>query len=703
MEGETEVPGILPVPVQPPAFLEESDVEGAPPPDFAMEAGFYANGQEWPPMSHETAEYTVGNLRILEVRVFPVRYDPVQRVLHRATSMRVEANFEIGAGVQPPTVLGDYTGSGEESTDSWVLGRLINPESVRRITAPDLVNQLPAPDRQTLWDEGYELLIITRPEFSGEAYRLGLLRQDYGTRVRLAVLDATSYPTPLSIRDFISAADLDNRLETVYGGRVYALAAILLIGDTDYLPTWAGMNVRGHADPEPGEDPVNKTGTDVYYARLRGADDVPDVALGRISVEPPTQTSNQLQDVVDKIERYESGAAGDHPTHMSTYAFYHDVPHEQRVLTGTLDVNNGSAFVSGTDTAFTEELLVDDWMRIYCETCGSREEARWYQVSSIVDDTSLWLTRNYRETTDTDLIFEMGWQDHIDDWVFMLAPEQVREYMEDRGVTVRYGYARFPGIDPHLLHDLSVLPLELRTYGWNPTTAEIQDNWREGLDGIVFHSDHGEPAGWQHPHLFGNNLVALTNPATGWYPIVLSINCSTGYFDNETDRLRDDDGALIFNTETLVGDESFAEEVVRFQDGGGIACIAASRGSDAGKNHELSTALFSAMYPDYPYGAIPWHLYGSHVRLGAAFRDAKFHLHRIISTGWNRDPGRLQRANLPLVWGPDAANASAGHVTKRSGQLPQEDVLELDLHRCVCVQLEGQNAGLRQIPSSRSR
>ena len=124
-------------------------------------------------------------------------------------------------------------------------------------------------------------------------------------------------------------------------------------------------------------------------------------------------------------------------------------------------------------------------------------------------------------------------------------------------------------------------------------------------------------------------------PATGWYPIVFSINCSTGYFDNETDRLRDDTGALIFNAETLASDESFAEAVVRFQDGGGIACIAASRGSDAGKNHELSTALFAALYPDYPYDAIPWHYTGAYVRMGVAFRDAKFHLHRIITTGWD--------------------------------------------------------------------
>ena len=262
------------------------------------------------------------------------------------------------------------------------------------------------------------------------------------------------------------------------------------------------------------------------------------------------------------------------------------------------------------------------------------EEAPWYQVASIASDTSLRLTPPSGRRH-AGLTFEMGWQDHIDDWDFMLAPEQVREFMTDRGVTVRYGYARYPGIEPHLLHDLSILAPDLLAYGWNPSTAELQNNWRDGLDGIVFHSDHGEPAGWQHPRLMRGDLVALSTPATGWYPIVLSINCSSGYFDNETDVMRDGAGALAPDTATLPWDESFAEAVVRFADGGGIACIAASRGSDSDKNHELSTLLFSAMYPDYPHGAVPWHMYGSHVRLGAAFRDAKFRLHRIITTGWN--------------------------------------------------------------------
>jgi len=127
---------------------------------------------------------------------------------------------------------------------------------------------------------------------------------------------------------------------------------------------------------------------------------------------------------------------------------------------------------------------------------------------------------------------------------------------------------------------------DLLTYGWDATYEDIQANWREGLEGLVMHSDHGQRFGWHHPaFVVGDpdgpapgHLVPMDNPESAYYPVVFSLNCDSGWFDNETDRLRFAWG-LVPDSATGTEGESFCERVLRYPDGGAVAVVASEEAS----------------------------------------------------------------------------------------------------------------------------
>lgn len=93
------------------------------------------------------------------------------------------------------------------------------------------------------------------------------------------------------------------------------------------------------------------------------------------------------------------------------------------------------------------------------------------------------------------------------------------------------------------------------------------------------------------------DVAGLTNgdvdPASSLedrYPVVFSINCLTGRFDQETDPA--------IGTDT----ESFAEATLRQVGGGGVAVIAASRVSSTSRNQFVSQGLFDAYWNDTVIG-----------------------------------------------------------------------------------------------------
>jgi len=138
---------------------------------------------------------------------------------------------------------------------------------------------------------------------------------------------------------------------------------------------------------------------------------------------------------------------------------------------------------------------------------------------------------------------------------------------------------------PNYYYNGADLPAALNTasgYAWDGDTTDIVDAINAGRM-LVYHRDHGSSNGWAHPSFKASNLSSLTNGSRT--PVVYSINCSTGYFDNETDG----SGA---------SGSYFAEQILKLADGGAAGVFAASRVSPTWANNALTRGLFDATWTD---------------------------------------------------------------------------------------------------------
>jgi hypothetical protein len=277
-----------------------------------------------------------------------------------------------------------------------------------------------------------------------QARRLARWRQDTGTRVYLASLDESTYPDAESIRNFIMAVDESNRLPLFVAPGPHALSAVLLFGDAEVIPPHQGMNYRGEADPTGLWNYVLTVGTDFPYAAIRGEDDEPDVAIGRLSVD----TTEEAAAIVDKIIAYEDRPAMDVPEHAATYSYLDDVVEPVAWLLTRLTFTLGGTVVHGDGAGFIGNVLPGDAI---VAVTSPAETPPWYHVEQVLSDTELVLTRPYLEApTPTGDYGAVGRQDGRDNWEFLVGAERVRDFLSSRFATVRFGYTRNEGPDPLL-------------------------------------------------------------------------------------------------------------------------------------------------------------------------------------------------------------------------------------------------------------
>ncbi|MCC6488896.1 MAG: hypothetical protein IT364_15460 [Candidatus Hydrogenedentes bacterium] len=618
--------GVFVYPAQSPPWLEDGEGD-YPRPGFVRDEQVYASNSPYPAVQYEESSYQMGNMRMLEVRVYPVRYLPAKHRLVLSRDLRVQVQFGGKQALKIPPVLGDYKALQETGAEQWLVDDVVNGSQVPVIEADDLSHVLASVDPIHIMDDPFDLLIITRPELFNQARRLARWRQDTGTRVYLAALSESSYPDAPSIRDFIIGKDSTNIVPTTSYPFPRVMSAVLIFGDAEIIPPNQGMNVRGAEDPDGLLESVDTVETDQHYAAIRGGDALPDVAIGRISVDTP----DEAEAVVDKIIQYEGRLESDYPAHAATYGYFDDLLRPVGAIEGRLWFTEGSTAVRGTGTSFLGTILPEDYIMV---TTDPEDPGPIYQVASVTSNTEMTLTTPYAESPrlfGDEAIY--GRQDGRDDWEFIKGVEKVRGFLSDRGVTVRFGYTRNGGVDPIQDFNGEALAPDLLTYAWDADYEDIQANWREGLEGLIVHCDHGYKYGWVHPAFSGGNppawdpgqLVAMDDPATAFYPIVFSLNCDSGWFDNETDIVKTFLGPFA-NTQTGPRQECFCERALRYPEGGAVAIVGAIRGGDADANDRLLDGLMAALYPDFAEGSInPWEDRPVFERLGAAYQWAKFH------------------------------------------------------------------------------
>src|SRR5205085_12246632 len=118
---------------------------------------------------------------------------------------------------------------------------------------------------------------------------------------------------------------------------------------------------------------------------------------------------------------------------------------------------------------------------------------------------------------------------------------------------------------PRRVSDGTLLPVELRAssgFAWDGNTADIADEWNAGRF-LFLHRDHGWQYGWLHPSFDSDNVVNDLNNGD-LLPVVFSVNCASGFFDNET---ADGD----YGTE--VDETYFAEHLLRKEYGGAVGML----------------------------------------------------------------------------------------------------------------------------------
>lgn len=142
------------------------------------------------------------------------------------------------------------------------------------------------------------------------------------------------------------------------------------------------------------------------------------------------------------------------------------------------------------------------------------------------------------------------------------------------------------------------MPYDLKKpqYSWNASASTIKNSIDEGRF-LMLYRDHGSRDGWESwqysKDLFlKSEINSLSNIE---YPIIFSICCATGWFDNETD-------SEVLNTcngsSTSLNDESFAEEFI-LSEYGASGVFAASRGSYSGANDRLAWGIFDGIYSGF--------------------------------------------------------------------------------------------------------
>ncbi|MGQ9804150.1 MAG: C25 family cysteine peptidase [Anaerolineae bacterium] len=265
--GDLDLPDFL-YPLQPPVIKNEAPQSGP----FHRDEQAYRTGGFFPsdPVI-VTDEFIVRGHRAAVVEVWPVLYDPVAgRVrLYHAVQFRLRL---VGSDMRQTAALASRYAS--PAFEPWLAENLLNYRPVSPYGRSDAA-------------VGY--LIITADAYYNAMLPFVTLKQNQGFTV--AMVRTSEIPggaTTTAIQAYIQNA---------YHNWTPPPSYVLLVGDTDTIPTWSG--------------PVIGTSTDLYYATMDASGTGewhPDIGRGRF----PVRSAAQATAMVNKYLAYAS-LTGDEP------------------------------------------------------------------------------------------------------------------------------------------------------------------------------------------------------------------------------------------------------------------------------------------------------------------------------------------------------------------------------------------------------
>jgi hypothetical protein len=447
----------------------------------------------------------------------------------------------------------------EGGNGNFITSRTFNEfEGAAKLTTESVVNKSALSkyvkefDLSNLQCSGEEFLILTHSNFREAADELAEHKRNRGMTTNVF-----NVGSGVASRD--TAQEIDKFIENRYDDCKVRPSYVLLLGDAEFIPTFYPSNM-----PE-------NTGSDFPYSnyvQILFDAFFPDFGTGRI----PVDTLAQANTVVDKIMNYESN-----PPHMGlgNGAPYYTTAGFASQFQGFRMNPNGTPLNNqpGTD------------QRAFIETS---ELARQELV-----DRGYTVPRIYTRT--------------IDNGGYCLQENE-------NGDCIQTQAAYNGNTTPRRYFNGNLLPAAIGAgsgFAWDGDTADVTNAWNDGRF-LFLHRDHGWPGGWGDPGFSTTNVNALSNGDR--LPVVWSVNCASGIFDNET-------ANGIYGTSN--GSISFAEAALRKADGGAIGIIGDTRNSPTWANNALTRGFFDAVWPDTVPG------FGgntSHKRLGDTLNWGKVYL-----------------------------------------------------------------------------
>ena len=177
---------------------------------------------------------------------------------------------------------------------------------------------------------------------------------------------------------------------------------------------------------------------------------------------------------------------------------------------------------------------------------------------------------------------------------FVETSEIVRDHAVAKGYNVARLYTADAAANPLFYNSGAAIPNALKkpTFAWDADSNDIVAAVNQGTS-ILYHRDHGWWNGWGDPSFGTGNLGAIS-VTNNQFPVVFSINCASGIFDNETvnaSYVTPGGGPLINSMSTY-----WAEAFLRKADGA-LAVIGDSRQSSTIDNNHLTLGLFDGVFP----------------------------------------------------------------------------------------------------------
>jgi hypothetical protein len=483
---------------------------------------------------------------------------------------------------------------------------------------------------------GVEYLILTHQDFREAADRLAEWKnaKGIGTKVH-SVGMGTSLDTPEEIRDYIRAH---------YDNCTVRPSYVLLMGDTEFIPTWyvdyhspSEKMDQSHAfgtwrsigsyhfSGTPGEqitltrqthyrsDPAD-VGTVADAVRLVHVDTGTTITVDNLDsgfstegtwTESPAGNAFNGSALISTTDGDKAAWRVDLPGEgvYEVFVWYSGEPAAGSSGSYAFDSKARYTIVGATLGGDVPYALMDRPFDLLPDLAIGRIPVDTLaEAQAVVDKTidyERWPPRDlsfYNNVSAVGLFqgFRSGEPLGRDQRSFIEESEHTRDTLLANGYQVQRIYAisdEDPGDGndtPLRYYDGRDLPSALDDasgFAWNGGNRDIRNALLDGRF-LVTYRAHGSAYGWAHPA-----LQAPTG-AVGLTPVVYSITCESGLFDNETS------GSTRWSSGVYPGGVFFAESWLREPDRGAVGVIAATRVSPTWANSMLLRGLIDATWPD---------------------------------------------------------------------------------------------------------